>query len=327
MAKNTVMIYACGGAGANISKRLEKFRGGNIPGLAQAKIAYINTSNSDYDDDVAHDAIYITEGTDGSGKDRGENNQLLKNAVPNILGTFKPADLNIVVTSGGGGTGGVAANHILNELTARGVPTIIIVIGSVGSAKEVNNTVNTLKSIERTCQVQQKPVVIQYYQNDTVTPKSMVDAAIEWSITRLLVLASGENKHFDAADLKNWLNYEKVSAVSPQLTTLDILSKSDLDTLQKSNLVTMAVLATSGMDTENDLFIDYQATGYVGKDVFAPDEFKEPVYFVTKTGVVNTIDKKLKEILQQFKEVRGAAVRHTPIVDKDDSGVDDDIFI
>jgi hypothetical protein len=155
----------------------------------------------------------------------------------------------------------------------------------------------------------------------------MVDAAIEWSITRLLVLASGENKHFDAADLKNWLNYEKVSAVSPQLTTLDILSKSDLDTLQKSNLVTMAVLATSDMDTENDLFIDYQATGFVGKDVFAPGEFKEPVYFVTKTGLVNTIDKKLKEILQQFKEVRGAAVRHTPIIDKDDSGVDDDIFI
>ena len=44
MAKNTVMIYACGGAGANISRRLEKFRGG-LAGLAQANIAYINTSN------------------------------------------------------------------------------------------------------------------------------------------------------------------------------------------------------------------------------------------------------------------------------------------
>lgn len=64
----------------------------------------------------------------------------------------------------------------------------------------MNNFINTLKSIERTSQ--QKPVAIQYYQNDTVTPKSMVDAAIEWSITQFMVLISGENKHFDAADLR-----------------------------------------------------------------------------------------------------------------------------
>lgn len=326
MAKNNVTIYACGGAGANISKRLERFRSGSLAGMAQANIAYINTSNSDYDDDVPQDAIYVTEGTDGSGKDRGENNTLLKNAVPNILGTFKPGDLNIVVTSGGGGTGGVAANHILNELTARGLPTIIFVIGSIGSAKEVTNTANTLKSIELTSQKQNKPVVIQYYQNDTVTPKSVVDAAVEWSITRLLVLASGENKHLDSADIKNWLNYEKVSKVAPQLVMLDIVSKSELASMQKPNLVTMVVLATRNMDTENDLLIDYQATGIVSDDVFGPNEFKEPVYFINKTGVVNTIIKRLDEITEQFSSIRGSAVRHSSIISKNDT-VDDDIII
>lgn len=326
MAKNNVTIYACGGAGANISKRLERFRSGNMAGMAQANIAYINTSNSDYDDEVPQDAIYVTEGTDGSGKDRGENNTLLKNAVPNILGTFKPGDLNIIVTSGGGGTGGVAANHILNELTARGLPTIIFVIGSIGSAKEVTNTANTLKSIELTSQKQNKPVVIQYYQNDTVTPKSVVDAAVEWSITRLLVLASGENKHLDSADIKNWLNYEKVSKVAPQLVMLDIVSKSELASMQKPNLVTMVVLATRNMDTENDLLIDYQATGIVSDDVFGPNEFKEPVYFINKTGVVNTIIKRLDEITEQFSSIRGSAVRHSSIISKNDT-VDDDIII
>jgi hypothetical protein len=216
---------------------------------------------------------------------------------------------------------------LLNELTARGVPTIIIVIGSIGSAKEVNNTVNTLKSIARTCEVQQKPIVLQYYQNDTVTPKSHVDSSVEWCITRLLVLASGENKHFDAADMKNWLNYEKVSSVGPQLVLLDILNKTDLSTLEKSNLVTMAVLATESMDTENDLFIDYQATGIVASDVFTKDVMAEPIYFVTKTAVVNTIIKRLDEILTQFKEVRGAAMRPTSILTKADQNADGDIFI
>ncbi len=101
--KGRVVCYMAGGTSINISKVLaEQFKKLDMAPAAQVDVVLIDTSDSNLVNGGSNN-IYLLKGVDGSGKLRAENHPAISRAALKILETHPPGDLNIVVSSLGGG--------------------------------------------------------------------------------------------------------------------------------------------------------------------------------------------------------------------------------
>jgi cell division GTPase FtsZ len=100
-----VNVYAIGGCGISIVSQLENedMYSGQNGVHAPTTFYYIDTSYSNLKKMNIDDRIHVIDDLDGSGKKRDENYKIISEHIKSILMKFPPADLNIVVHSGGGG--------------------------------------------------------------------------------------------------------------------------------------------------------------------------------------------------------------------------------
>lgn len=96
-------IYACGGAGANVASNFLKFSKKKESGFAQLVPYFIDTSKSNINSAIPQDQTFLVDGLDGSGKKRNANYETISECYKEILHTFKPADVNVVIHSASGG--------------------------------------------------------------------------------------------------------------------------------------------------------------------------------------------------------------------------------
>ena len=144
--------------------------------------------------------------TEGSGQERSENFEPISGRVGNILQKFKPVDLNIVLSTGGGGSGAVIAASIVSELLAHDCSTIAICVGDDSTRKFALNTLKTLKSYERiAAETRQLPINLVYVQNSKDMTRAAIDKRIQHVVAALCMLYSARNRELDAKDLEHEL--------------------------------------------------------------------------------------------------------------------------
>ena len=323
-----ISIYACGGTGTAIVSMFEKYRSKDaVSGFAKVIPYYVDTSLSDISDELPREFVYAFEETDGSGKLRSENSDLIKTHVNDILHKFRPADVSVIVSSASGGSGAVVAGYMLNELLRRKLPVIIITVGSEDSRIELSNTIKTLKTYEKAAQVHKTPVVLSYWHNDTETPRDVVNTGVEALIRRLSSLFSRQHARLDTADLINWLNYTKVTDIEPRLVLLDYYGSSDVRKAD-INVISAATLCLDGLDSSLGLPVEYQAVGYVSPENNQNIQIKEAIHFCVIDGAVSNIFKTLNKSLDEYAEHRRSKAAPPPLVSSSEiAATDDDIFL
>lgn len=264
MAKAKIKLYGAGGAGINQAK---PFLGeATRPGYAQIDVALIDTSHSNISEGTASENIYILPNVDGSGKKRAENHEEIANTVKDVLVKHKPADFNIVVYSGAGGSGSVYGPLLVNEMMRNNIPVLSIIIGNTTTAIEAKNTLNTLKTMDHLARSGGVPAVVSYIQNSKDRPRRVVDQMVNTSVTALALLTSRENNELDTADVANWVRYHNVTDVPAQLALLDIVV--DEETAKDiTDPVSIASIIDSGADAQIEFAPDYGCVGYKGADV------------------------------------------------------------
>lgn len=322
-----IAIYACGGGGISIASHFEKFRNKEAPnGYGQVVPAYIDTSMGDISDALPRESIFVFEHTDGSGKVRAENNSLIKENTNKILQKFTPGDLNIVISTLSGGSGGPLAGHLTIELLKRKVPTIVIGIASCASRIEVENAVKSIKTYEKAAHITEMPVVLSYWQNDENTPRSVVDNCVIDMISALSALFSRQHKRLDTADLAHWLNISKINnTVTPRLMLLDKLEKSQLLEGER-DVLSVATLAKDGQDTSPGVPVEYHAVGFVDERYLSGIHLDSAVHFCVIDGTIPSIFANLEKELSSFNEHRRAKPPSKPVA-KFAENDDDDIIV
>ena len=331
-ANGKVSIYACGGTGTSITSYFEKYRQKEVtPGFANITPYYIDTSKSDLNETLPVDSLYIFEDKDGSGKIRSENNEVIKKHVNDILHRFKPDDFSIIVSSAGGGSGAVIAGYLAIEMLKRNHPFIVITVGSTGSRIEIDNTIKTLKSLERFAVTNNKPIALSYWQNDKSSPQAEVDAGVRNLITRLSALFSRQHLRLDTTDLINWLDYTKVSNIEPKLVLLDCYDSNYLkgDLENDFDLISAATLCREGIDPSIDVPLEYQAVGYVSQENSQNIHLSEAQHFCIIDGVVPKIHRNLMKELEVYTSHRKAKAPSSRIISNDEipENDSDDIFL
>lgn len=333
--KGRIQIYCCGGAGVNIGIKLEKFRGKSEPGFATFDITYIDTSKSNLAKTVSASDCYLIESDvrdiDGGGKIRAENHVEIAKSVRDILQKHTVGNINVVLSSAGGGSGGVIGTYLTDELIRNDIPTIVIVIGSTDTAIEVQNTLKTIKSYEKSALTNEAPINMYYEQNSATNTVEMVDRNIVSFIICLGVLASRENTGLDTRDLRNWLRHDTVTSFEPQLYSL---VKVEGNTLPSSlgELISVASVTAKGIDTQLSLdgkvpMLEYRCSGIMPETVDKEVASKCPIHFVTCTGVILPVHKELTSLVDQIEKARAARKTRSVMLSNEDKSSSSNVIL
>lgn len=318
--KGKVRLYCCGGAGTNIGSMLELHRNTKETGFAEVEITYIDTSRSNMKEEINSANCFILEGLDGSGKIRAENYEPISESIKAILHKFKPADLNIVISSGSGGSGSVIGPLITSELLANGAPVISMLVGSSDTRLDINNTLKTIKSYEAIAIKRNAPVVAYYAQNSGDTPRATVDKEIKSTIVSLCMLFSRQNRELDTKDLFNWLHFDRTTTYPVQLASLSITT--DTDALDIGNLISVATLAKDGDNTTIADLPEYQCVGYLPEGINNNASASSPLHFITSDGLFSSIASGLNNVLKELERAQEARPKRAGILSGNDKETD-----
>lgn len=267
MSKEPVMrIYSCGGCGINLSQRVIDFT--NDKDAIKTETVLIDTSTSNFDPEYGFD-FYKIPGIEGTGKNRADSLSITEDKIEVILREYKPGTVNVVLCSGGGGTGSVIGFQIAKELISRGIPCITLLVASTDTGKETDNSLKSVLGLQRIVKLTNRPVPFVYFEN-TPNPsdrtgsgtRAQVDEAINMYIRCLAELVSEKHEELDRNDFKNFLFYDNVTNVTPQLVELLLGFKvEDFEGLS-GKVITSCHTLQSVNDDKPDLGDQYGAVGY-----------------------------------------------------------------
>lgn len=228
----TISIYACGGCGVNIAKMIKDI---------DAEINFIDTSVSNLKS-VNSPNVFLVDAMDGAGKDRSVAYENFKDISGDVLLKYKPSEqLNIVISSLGGGSGSVLGPMVTAKLIEQGKSVIVIGINSKSSVIELNNTMKTLKTYRAMSSNIAKPISMYYIENN-----SRVEAdrqALHFINLLSLLTDKKVTEEFDNSDLKSFLYFDKVTANDPTLSILEV-SPNDASIPQKGTSIVGTILIT-----------------------------------------------------------------------------------
>lgn len=304
-----VNVYCCGGTGLNIGAELLKFAGLKEEGFAQIETYLVDTSRSNIRGHVPDDHVYIfgsgeDSKVDGAGKRRDTHAALIKQYAPEVLHKFKPADLNIVIHSTSGGTGAPCGHVIVKHLIERDQPVVVIMVGAVSSGQEISNTLKTFDSYERISVDNGKPIVSVYYENAADKSRKSVNENVQATVMALAAIFSNENHGLDSEDLKNFLNYTRVSKYPPMLAALEF-SKNKVSEITGCSVVSVLTLAEEHGDDQPGILVPYHSVGYVSNACRDKLQQGTPLHATIFAGYYNSIVSRLakqdKAVQEQHK--------------------------
>lgn len=281
---STRLIFT-GGAATKLGQRFETVASND--GLKHLKFSYVDTSASDLSSAIEPEKLFLVRNMDGGGKDRRMTYQQILPHVPEILQKFPAEDFNIIVHSASGGSGSAIGPALLNKLLEEGKNVVVVCIGSIASKKEVENTIGVIKTNANFAQMHERPVVMYYRENNQTNPRSKVDGDVMSALFMLSLLFSSENNGLDTADLKNLLDYNKVTNFNPELSSFDFFSNEIAipDGLVAQSAAVLFSNKEGAADVEGNLpILEYRAEGFLSAVRTEQLGNAVPVYGVVYTG-------------------------------------------
>ena len=255
-----IRVYGCGGTGVKIASMFEPMRNQPEPGIANVLVTYVDTAFSDLNSDVKTKDCYLLRDTDGSGGLRRELAEEIMNSISELVQLHEPEDLNIVISSGSGGSGSVIAPSVTSELIRQGKQVISVVIGDAHTAQWMNNTMGTIRSYNGISGVRGQTVPLAYFENTSENTEASVNIQVAQLVTGLSALWSRQNQGLDSKDLEHFLNPEKITDFPPQLAMIKLYVK-EIPKIEEQNIMTVVSLAKNREESRLNFVAEAQYTG------------------------------------------------------------------
>lgn len=311
-----VNIYACGGAGQNIGRSFLKHLNSTKLDGVEIEVFFADTSRANITEDTPDDRIMLVQKANGSGGLRKTNVPGIDDLIPEILHSYKPGDLNIVLHSAGGGSGGVLGTKLLSELLKRGELAVAFVVGSTTSLNEITNTVKTLQSYDNIAQIRKSPAVVYYRENGLAGRRSEVDNNIFNSIVMLSMFFATSNRELDLEDMRNFILYHRVTSFAPALVNLEFFF-NEVNLPRQYRPFTVASLTNKGSDDPGLPFlVSYHPSGFLGENHSKSIGERLPVHAVVLNGAFEEIIERLNGMIEKFQS-ENAVIRQHRISDTD----------
>lgn len=302
-----IAIYAAGGCGANIAKRIKDL---------DLQVTYVDTSVSNLKT-VDPSDIFLVEGMDGAGKNRAIAYENFKDISENVLLKHPPSNkLNVVICSLSGGSGGVLGSMVTKELLVRGLSVVVIGVESVSSVIEMNNTVKTLKTFKSISDKARKPVSLYHITNHVRSDADL--QAIRFINLLSLLTDKYVTEEFDDSDVKSFLYFNKVTENEPTLAILEVVG-NDATPLEKGTLVVGTILVTNDRaSTLKANTPEYLATCIVTDSTYKNEDIRLNSVLGKLSIILGNLEKSI-QTHQDFKKVN--KIRDVEVIGSNDDGM------
>jgi len=225
MEKARMVAYCCGGTGVNQGRRLASMASAMDKKQSEfhvaPKIVYIDSSDANtkkLEADVYEFPDTSGDNTlRGSGGIRAENAKIFAKYTKDILQKNPCGDFNVLIHSGGGGSGSVIAALLAKEMLARGENVFIVMVGARDIAKHINNTFRTLKSYMGYAQEYKRPLPVFYFEQQDERHREDIDTNLLKHLACLMFAFSTHHAELDHMDVENWINYNRSAPFAPDL--------------------------------------------------------------------------------------------------------------
>lgn len=324
--RKVMRIFASGGMGSNLAQEIYHWKKEPKDGFADVQFAFIDTSASNLGKQVDEEEVYLVEGVNGSGKQRSLNASDISSRVKEIVQTFKPCHVNIVIHSLNGGSGSVLAPLVTSELLQRDFPTIVIAVGDQNSRIDANNTLNTLKSYEAISKKINIPVVMAYYNNKGSANRKEINNYIIVLLEALRCLFSDQHHGLDSRDLYNWLRYDIVTDYPSQLACLTMFGVNEDHQKVYGKAISVATLATEGEAIEYPETVDYQTEGFITEELSKKIQ-SNTTHFVISDGMFDRVVKVIEERIKVIDDEKNSRVVRKSLVDNNDKIEDNGLVL
>lgn len=328
----TINVYAVGGTGGNIASKIADLHDEKNVGFAELKTYFVDTSRSNLNKSIPDNRVYIYKDQngrllDGNGKLRNSNYDIISEPsnIKQILHQFKPTDLNILLHSAGGGTGSVAGPLLAKELLSRHESVLVMMIGTVNSKLDVQNTLKTLKSYENISSQFNVPINMLYRENNPNIPRNVIDNELIQYIYLLTVFFSGQNHGLDSADLRHFFDYSKVTSHQPRLTAFDLFSGT-VKVPNEALPIAALSLTLDNNASDLDFMVDYQVTGVVNQTAKEHLVDKLPIHAALFSGMFSPIVARLQNMLKEHDE-RSSLFNGRQITSSSDQATNDGLIL
>lgn len=263
----TIKLYGVGGCGMNNLKRYAE------NGAFRNDFEFIGLDTSDrnlfQNDRVVFELLPDAH---GSGSDVGKYAEAYPAFLKKVLSQHKTGDINILVYSGGGGTGPSMGPSLHRALLEEDCPTISIIIGDMSNINSATNTVRALLNLNEYVNETNKPVIFAYYENGKGKTEGQINADVSSFIDVLNVLLSDENQRIDRTDIHHFFFYNKVVKATPILSCIEVICNDDTQNYSKNG-----VAAISLFDNEDNIRQHFSNLLYAKAGIFA-ERFANPSF-------------------------------------------------
>lgn len=270
-------IYFTGGTG---------FNQGHKYGPTGEHVCFLDSSDANLKDkNIPAERVYLIPGTDGGGGDQAYMMPFARAHAADMLAKFPPGDANIIVVGTGGASGATIAPQLLARLLEQKLPVIVIAVGATDTTRRIRNTTNFIKNMEAQSAKAKLPVAMAWVDNNG--GELAADQEVMYLLEALEALLDQTNGRLDTKDIINWLQYNRVCAVAPQLVMLHV-SQSRQDASAVLEPISIASLYTD--PAKNIPF----GTAFVSTVGITSNDAKMPgdqLHFVLNSvGVQNIVD-------------------------------------
>ena len=259
----------------------------------------------------------------GAGQDRRRTASIAMPHIAPILDRVGQADMYVLIFSSSGGTGSVVGPLLARELMRQDQTFVCVTLGEATTTKFLNNTIDTLKSLENISLNQQKPIVMSYFQNIPGVPQRNVDEEVQFVLQSLAALVCQHNEDLDESDIHNWLNYNNILPLPPQLSTLAIS-----DDRRRASQISEPIATISLFCNRDDYDVvgtpHYSKAGYPSEPLVS--QFDQ-LHFVINTIDVDGINKELAARRTEQAQTHSAYRQRTALVSRRDDNVNGDDLV
>lgn len=300
MSKLTV--YACGGTGLNIAKRI---------GDLDVNVIYVDTSESNLRG-VKSNNVFLVEDMDGAGKVMKATYEQFKPIVADVLLKFPPSpNLNVVLGSTSGGSGSVMCPLLVSELVEQGYNAMGIGVMTDESTKEISNTLNSLMSYRGRSNAIGKPIALYPVQGMT---RSQADQTVLHLISLLSLLVDKRHTaEFDTADLSSFLYFDRVTDNAPTVAVIELMNNEEFVPEKGTSIVGSILLTSNEASTLYPAFPEYKGTCVVTDPEYKNSDIRVNSVLGKFSIIIDKLESKLKSQNDQkhLNKVRDVTVKTT----------------
>ena len=323
--KGEMILIGCGGAGTSIVGNLSSHLANLGDGFADVSTEYVDTSDANIKllvKDLENNFFIIKstnvgEDISGSGAIRAENATHIFAGANEFVNSREYdnkelAKYYVLIASASGGSGSLILPAIASNLLEKNLNVIVMLVGDSGNKKAIENTLNTIASLNGTATHHDKTLSIIYFDNtksNGATHKEKlanVDKEIFRHLTLLSAFLSGDVSALDQKDMSVFFNINKLNDIPAGLYALDYF-KEHIKLAPHHKLRVVRTIITEDQSPDLNLpenvIIDHDKFGITyNENVISKLKDYFPLHYCSYANKFTTIEMELRGLIEQSEK-------------------------